>query len=124
MISDLVVLQSLSSDVIVAAKERVMGTISASILSGISYLIFGYSYLTIFIAVALSAFCMSIINKPNAIRIATSTAAVITGYGFINPDYSYTLNAVMRSVDTIIGVCFSVLFVLLSYVLHIRRGGR
>ena len=39
----------------------------------------------------------------------------------LNPDYSPVINALMRSVDTIIGVLFSVLVVFVSYQLHIRK---
>jgi uncharacterized membrane protein YgaE (UPF0421/DUF939 family) len=120
MISSLVVLQSLTSDVINSAKERVLGTITGSVLSGLGCSILGYTYLTIFVSIGTSAGVMSAMNMPNAIRIATSTAAIISGYGFISKS-SFVLNAMMRSLDTIVGVGFSVLFVLLSYELNIRN---
>lgn len=121
MLSSLMILQSLASEVIGSAKERVLGTIIASLLSGINSFIFGQSYLTIFASIAASAYSMSALNMPNAIRIATSTAAIITASGFISPEYSSILNVVMRSVNTVIGVGFSVLFVLLSYKLKVRK---
>ena len=53
-------------------------------------------------------------------RIATATAAVITGYGLSYPEMSYVANCIMRSLDTIIGVIVSLSFALIFTKLGIR----
>jgi uncharacterized membrane protein YccC len=121
MISALVVLQSLAFDVLKAAKSRVIGTLVASVISGFLCWLLSYNYFVIILAIGLSAYIMNLLDMSDGVRIATATAAVITGYGFLNPDYSPVINALMRSVDTIIGVLFSVLIVFVSYQLHIRQ---
>jgi len=116
MISALVVLQSFIDDALKASKDRVVGTLVASLVSVLVCSLFGYGYL----AIALSAFIMNGLKMADGVRIATATAAVITAYGFINPDESPWLNAAMRSVDTLIGTGVALAVVFLSYKLTLR----
>ncbi len=81
MVSALVVLQSFISDTLKASKDRIIGTIVASLISGLVCSLNGYGYLAIFLAIILSAYVMNVMKMEEGIRIAT--AAVITGYGFI-----------------------------------------
>lgn len=121
MISSLVVLQSFVSETLDASKSRISGTVIASIISALSCLIFGYGYIAIFLSISLSLLIMKFFNFSEGVRIATATAAVITGYGFIKPEYSPILNATMRSIDTLIGVGISITVVYVSYLLHFRK---
>jgi len=121
MISALVVLQSIIDDSLKTAKSRVIGTMFGSIIAGLVCIIFGYGYTAILLAIGLCVLILNLLNFEDGVRIATATAAVITGYGFMNPDYSPIINAVMRSIDTLIGVLFSILIVYISYKLKIRR---
>ncbi len=120
MVSALVVLQSFIDDALKASKDRVVGTLVASLVSVLICSLFGYGYLAIFLAIALSAFIMNGLKMADGVRIATATAAVITAYGFINPDESPWLNAAMRSVDTLIGTGVALAVVFLSYKLTLR----
>ena len=121
MVSALVVLQSFISDTLKASKDRIIGTIVASLISGLVCSLIGYGYLAIFSAIILSAYVMNVMKMDDGVRIATATAAVITGYGFIKPEYSPVVNAAMRSLDTLIGVGVSLTFVYVSYRLNLRR---
>ncbi|MCH2184214.1 MAG: FUSC family protein [Mariniblastus sp.] len=121
MVSALVVLQSFVDDTLKASKDRVIGTLVASVLSVLVCFLFGYGYLTIFLAIALSAFTMNCLKMSDGVRIATATAAVITAYGFIKPHESPLLNASMRSLDTLIGVGVALSFVYLSFKLTVRQ---
>lgn len=121
MISALVVLQSFISDTLKASKDRIVGTLVASVLAGLICVLVGYGYLAIFASIVLSAYVMNMLKMQDGVRIATATAAVITGYGFIKPDDSPLLNASMRSLDTLIGVGVSLAVVYLSYKLKVRR---
>ncbi len=120
MVSALVVLQSFIQDSLSAAKSRIIGTIIGSIIAGVVCIIFGYSYLSIGLSIALSVYILNLMKSEDGVRIATTTAAVIAGYGFIKPEYSPILNSIMRSVDTLIGVFFSIVVVYISYMLKIR----
>ena len=121
MISALVVLQSFISDTLKASKDRIVGTLVASVLAGLICILVGYGYLAIFYSIVLSAYVMNMLKMQDGVRIATATAAVITGYGFIKPEDSPLLNASMRSLDTLIGVGVSLAVVYLSYKLKVRQ---
>ncbi|MCF6766681.1 FUSC family protein [Thiotrichales bacterium 19S3-7] len=121
MISALVVLQSFVAETLDSSKARIAGTIMASIISGLCCIIFGYGYLSIFLSITLSVLVMKLFKYSGGVRIATATAAVITGYGFVKPEYSPVLNATMRSLDTLIGVGVSILVVYISYLVHFRK---
>ena len=121
MISALVVLQSFINDTLQASKDRIIGTLVASVVSVLACLVFDYGYLAIFFSIALSAYAMNLMKMEDGVRIATATAAVITGYGFIKPHDSPLLNASMRSLDTLIGVGISLAVVYLSYKLKVRQ---
>jgi len=121
MISALVVLQSLINDSLTAAKSRIIGTIIGSAVAGSICIIFGYSYLSIALSIALCVYILNLMKSEDGARIATSTAALISGYGFIEPEYSSVINAVMRSADTFIGVFISIIIVYISYKLKIRK---
>ena len=121
MISGLVVLQSLVSDTVKASKERIVGTLVASVLSALVCMLLGYGYLSIFLSISLSVYTMNLLKMESGVRIATATVAVIAGYGFIHPEISAWVNATMRSLDTVIGVGVGVAAVYLSYRLKIRR---
>ncbi|WP_203249852.1 FUSC family protein [Cysteiniphilum marinum] len=121
MISALVVLQSIASDTLKSSKSRVIGTVIASIVSGIVCVAIGYGYLAIALSIGLCAYIMHSLKENDGVRIATATSAMITGFGLLNPDYSAVVNAIMRSVDTLVGVGFSVLVVYISYKLKIRH---
>ena len=121
MISSLVVLQSIASETLKASKPRIMATIIACIISGIICAIISYSFLSMFLSISISAYVLHILKENDGIRIATATAAVISGFGFLSPDYSAVINSTMRAVDTLVGVGFSVIVVYISYKLKIRK---
>ena len=121
MISALVVLQSFISETLKASKDRIVGTLVASVLAGLICVLVGYGYLAIFSSIVLSAYVMNLLKMEDGVRIATATAAVITGYGFIKPEYSPVINAAMRSLDTLLGVGVSLSVVYLSYKLNVRK---
>ena len=121
MISALVVLQSFISETLKASKDRIIGTLVASVLAGLICVLVGYGYLAIFSSIVLSAYVMNLLKMEDGVRIATATAAVITGYGFIKPEYSPVINAAMRSLDTLLGVGVSLSVVYLSYKLNVRK---
>ena len=121
MISALVVLQSFISETLKASKDRIIGTLVASVLAGLICVLVGYGYLAIFSSIVLSAYVMNLLKMEDGVRIATATAAVITGYGFVKPEYSPVINAAMRLLDTLLGVGVSLLVVYLSYKLNVRK---
>lgn len=121
MISALVVLQSFISDTLKASKDRIVGTLVASVLAGLICVLVGYGYLAIFTSIVVLVYVMNMLKMEDGVRIATATAAVITGYGFVKPEYSPVINAAMRSLDTLLGVGVSVSVVYLSYKLKVRK---
>jgi uncharacterized membrane protein YgaE (UPF0421/DUF939 family) len=121
MISALVVLQSFISETLKASKDRIVGTLVASVLAGLICVLLGYGYLAIFSSLVLSVYVMNLLKMEDGVRIATATAAVITGYGFIKPEYSPVINAAMRLLDTLLGVGVSLSVVYLSYKLNVRK---
>lgn len=121
MISALVVLQSIIGDSLKTAKARIVGTMMGSVIAGLVCIVFGYGYSAILLSIGLCVFILNLLNFEDGVRIATATAAVITGYGFVNPEYSPLINAVMRSADTLIGVLFSILVVYISLKCKIRK---
>lgn len=120
MVSALVVLPP-DANITKGAKERIFGTVIGSLIAGVVCILLGYGYYSIMLSIGLCVFVLNILKYPAGIRIATVTATVITGYGFIQPEYSPLINSIMRSIDTFIGVLFSLLTVYISYKLRIRK---
>ena len=119
-ISALVVLQSFLKEAKKAAAARIFGSFIGAVVSTVICKWWGYGYWQLIFSIMVSVYLMSLLGASNATRLGSTTAAVIVISGILHPEETAWLNALIRFLESVLGVSLAFIAVMLGEKLGIR----
>lgn len=91
------------------AFVRILGSLVGAILAGVALSFLPLNFLTICLVIFLAVLCCKLLKFEEGVRLAALTAAVIIAVGYTDPHISYSLNAIERFVQSLVGAVFALL---------------
>ncbi|QIW10577.1 FUSC family protein [Francisella sp. LA112445] len=114
------ILQLSVKDSYSAAFQIFVGSVIGGITAFIFTSIFGYYYLVMILAVAISVFITASIGLENAVKMSSANAGVIVALGLYQPTYSPFVNTGLRLIETFSGTAIALFFIFISRIFKIR----
>ncbi|WP_367606810.1 FUSC family protein [Legionella sp. W05-934-2] len=106
---------------IASAKLRFNASLIGFLFSGLCCYWFGYGYLQMFVAIALSVLATRLIKFYAGTRMAATQAAIVAIIGIVFPNFTLFLNLTTRFLETIAGLMIGLVALGLSYQMGIRK---
>ncbi|API87203.1 FUSC family protein [Francisella uliginis] len=114
------ILQLSIEDSYSAAFQILVGSVVGGVTAFIFTSIFGYYYLVMIFAVAISVFITAGIGLENAVKMSSANAGVIVALGLYQPSYSPFVNTGLRLIETFSGTAIALFFIFISRIFKVR----